>query len=76
MKCVMCKGGELAPGKTTVKVQGGETFVIIKNVPADVCRDCGEAYLDGNVALKIEKQVEEAVARQQKLKSFDMRPES
>ena len=21
MKCVMCKGGELAPGKTTVKVQ-------------------------------------------------------
>ena len=51
MKCVMCKGGELAPGKTTVKVQRGETLVIIKDVPADVCQDCGEAYLDGNVAL-------------------------
>lgn len=63
MKCVMCKGGELAPGETTVKVQRGETLVIIKDVPADVCRDCGEAYLDSNVALKIEKQVEEAVAR-------------
>ena len=63
MKCVMCKGGELASGKTTVKVQRGETLVIIKDVPADVCRDCGEAYLDSNVALKIEKQVEEAVAR-------------
>ena len=63
MKCVMCKGGELSPGKTTVKVQRGETLVIIKDVPADVCRDCGEAYLDGNVGLKIEKQVEEAVAR-------------
>ena len=63
MKCVMCKGGERAPGKTTVKVQRGETLVIIKDVPADVCQDCGEAYLDGNVAKKIEQQVEEAVAR-------------
>ena len=63
MKCVMCKGGELAPGKTTVKVQREETLVIIKDVPADVCLDCGEAYLDVNVARKIEQQVEEAVAR-------------
>ena len=63
MKCVMCKGGKLAPGETTLTVQRGETLVIIKDVPADVCQDCGEAYLDGNVALKIEKQVEEAVAR-------------
>ena len=63
MKCVMCKGGGIAPGKTTVKVQRGETLVIIKDVPADVCQDCGEAYLDGNVARKIEQQVEEAVAR-------------
>ena len=63
MKCVMCKGGELAPGKTTVKVQREETLVIIKDVPADVCRDCGEAYLDRFVASRIEKQVEEAVAR-------------
>ncbi|MHB8370987.1 MAG: YgiT-type zinc finger protein [Leptospirales bacterium] len=35
----------------------------MKDVPADVCQDCGEAYLDGNVARKIEQQVEEAVAR-------------
>jgi YgiT-type zinc finger domain-containing protein len=59
----MCKGGEFALGKTTVTVQRGETLVIIKDVPADVCRDCGEAYLDDNVAQKIEQQVEEAVAR-------------
>ncbi len=42
MKCVMCKGGELAPGKKTVKVQRGETLVIIKDVPADVCRVPGQ----------------------------------
>ena len=63
MKCVMCKRGKLAPGKTIVKVQRGETLLIIKDVPADVCQDCGEAYLDSNVAKKIEQQVEEAVAR-------------
>ena len=57
------QGGELAPGKTTVKVQRGETLVIIKDVPADVCQDCEEAYLDTTVSFNIEKQVEEAVAR-------------
>lgn len=63
MKCVMCKGGEITAGTTTVKVQRGETLVIIKDVPADVCQDCGEAYLDSIVASRIEKQVEDAVAR-------------
>jgi len=76
MKCVMCKGGELAPGKTTVNVQRGETLVIIKDVPADVCRDCGEAYLDDNVAGKIEQQSKKPWNDILKLKSFDMRPES
>ena len=32
MKCVMCKGGDLAPGKTTLTVQRGETILIIKDV--------------------------------------------
>ena len=63
MKCVICKTGETAPGYTTVIAQRSGTVLIIKEVPADVCQDCGEAYLDGNVARNIEKQVEEAVAR-------------
>ena len=70
MKCVMCKGGELAPGKTTVTGQRGETLVIIKDVPANVCKDCGEAYLDDQVGHKIEQKVEEAVVRHTEIGIF------
>nr|EES51716.1 MAG: hypothetical protein UBAL3_95660007 [Leptospirillum ferrodiazotrophum] len=62
-------------GYATVIAQRNGTVVIIKDVPADVCQDCGEAYLDDNVARKIEQQVEEAVHDILKLKFFDMRPE-
>jgi len=63
MKCVMCKGEDLDSGKTTVKVQREETLVIIKDVPADVCEDCGEYYLEETVARKVYAQAEEALKR-------------
>ena len=59
----MCKGEDLDSGKTTVKVQREETLVIIKDVPADVCEDCGEYYLEETVARKVYAQAEEALKR-------------
>jgi YgiT-type zinc finger domain-containing protein len=46
MKCVFCKTGETALGKTTLTMERGESVVVIRNVPGDVCQQCGEAYLD------------------------------
>ncbi len=45
MKCVICKQGETAAGKVTVTLERESTMVIIKQVPAQVCKDCGEYYL-------------------------------
>lgn len=45
MKCVICKTGETAPGKVTVTLQRDEATVLIKDVPAEVCDNCGEYYL-------------------------------
>lgn len=42
MKCVICKTGETRSGTTTVTLSRGETTVVIKNVPAEVCDTCGE----------------------------------
>ena len=45
MKCVICKTGETAPGKVTVTLQRDEATVLIKDVLAEVCDNCGEYYL-------------------------------
>ena len=37
----------------------GEGIIIIKNVPANVCAQCGEYYVDTQVALKLENIVDE-----------------
>jgi YgiT-type zinc finger domain-containing protein len=63
MRCVICKHGETAPGRVTVILQRGETVVIIKNVPAQVCNNCGEYYLDETVTGHVFAQAEDAVNR-------------
>ena len=61
MRCVICKTGETKPGKTTVTVQRGETTVLIKDTPAEMCGNCGEYYLDEAVARTVYMQANEAV---------------
>lgn len=63
MECVICKTGETAPGHATVVAQRNGTVVIVKEVPADLCQNCGEYYLDEPVASKVYLQAEEAVKR-------------
>ena len=63
MKCVICKAGDTAPGTVTVTLQRGDTVIIIRDVPASVCQNCGEYYLDEAVASKLYRQGEEAVQR-------------
>ena len=48
MKCVLCKNGDLSSGFVTVTLQRVDTTVITKGVPAEVCNNCGEYYLDEN----------------------------
>lgn len=48
-RCDLC-GGELRPGKTTLEIWRGEELLVIKDVPADVCQQCGEAYISASVS--------------------------
>ena len=59
MNCVLCKAN-LSDGKVNHIVDLGERIIIIKNVPANVCVQCGEYYVDTETALKLEPVVEEA----------------
>jgi YgiT-type zinc finger domain-containing protein len=46
MKCVICKSGITAPGIKSFMLEKGNSIVIVKGVPAQVCNQCGEAYFD------------------------------
>ncbi len=61
MRCVFCKQGDARPGEATVTLQRGETVVVIKGVPADICENCGEYYLSATVSEKVMAKAEAAV---------------
>lgn len=63
MICSLCKHGETAPGLVTVTLTRGDTVVVLKGVPADVCDNCGEYYLDTATAERLYQQADAAVAR-------------
>ena len=53
MKCVVCKQAETRPGVTTVTLQRGESTFVVRDVPAQVCPNCGEDYVDATVAAEL-----------------------
>lgn len=61
MNCVVCKHGETRPGHVTVTLQRGDTTVILKQVPAEVCENCGEYYLSDTVTGQVMNRAEVAV---------------
>jgi YgiT-type zinc finger domain-containing protein len=61
MTCVICKLGETQPGAVTVPLQRGETTVIVKQVPAEICDNCDEYSLSSDVSGQILEKAERAV---------------
>jgi len=60
MKCVICKHGETRHGTTTITLdRNGMTF-IVKSVPARVCANCGEEYVDEEVTAQLLRLAEKA----------------
>jgi len=53
-KCSFCKG-KLNEGKTEFVARVGEEVIVIKDVPAYICENCGEAYFTPEISRKIDK---------------------
>lgn len=58
MDCIVCKG-ELIKKEINHIVDIEGQIIIIKNVPAEVCKQCGESFFENQVALRLEQIVEE-----------------
>ncbi len=53
MECTLCKHGTTSAGKTTVTLFQDNCTVIVKDVPADICANCGEYYLSSEMTAKL-----------------------
>lgn len=60
MKCVVCRQAETHPGKATVTMERNGTTLVLKGVPARVCPNCGEEYVDEKVTRRLLQVAEEA----------------
>ena len=56
MKCFMCKG-TLVDKPTTFLTDLGDCIVVVKNVPSQVCLQCGEISYSNDVARNLEETV-------------------
>ena len=63
MECVLCKHGDTGPGNVSVTLQRGDSTIIIKGVPAEVCANCDEYYLSEVITRKVLKLAEDAVRK-------------
>jgi len=52
-----CCGGEIVERRVTLHRKVKESFVLLENVPAGVCKQCGTRYYTANVLKTIEESV-------------------
>jgi YgiT-type zinc finger domain-containing protein len=60
--CPLC-GGSRTPGRTTFTAELGVGVVVVRHVPALVCDQCGEEWLEDSVAADLEAAIADARAR-------------
>ena len=53
-KCYFCKA-KVVEQQITIDYRWGDTLVVIKDVPAGVCQQCGEKYLARGVYKGLER---------------------
>ena len=53
-RCPLC-GGRLRPGDATMPFVFGESAILVKDVPAEICQSCHEPYMIGAVADRVTK---------------------
>jgi YgiT-type zinc finger domain-containing protein len=63
MKCAICKNGNTYEGLTTVTLEQDNTLVIIKEVPAHICDNCGHYYLAEEFAARVMAIAQETVKK-------------
>lgn len=73
MECSLCKIGVTEKGFVTVTLEKNDSIILIKNVPAEVCSNCGHYYLSEEVTAEVLQKGKEAVATGAELEVIKLR---
>lgn len=60
MKCPICKHGETQSGSASITLERSGATVVFRNVPAEICDNCGEAFHSAEVTAALLQQAESA----------------
>lgn len=74
MNCPLCKTGVLKPGTRTNLFERGETVLVVRDVPALVCNQCGDSYYDADVTEWCRLMLNEALGRKEEMVVTAFRP--
>ena len=61
MTCLLCRTGDCKEGHTTMTLTRGEAVIVLKNVPAMVCQQCGHAYLESETTKMVLNKANRAI---------------
>ncbi|KYJ85697.1 hypothetical protein AS592_01145 [Sulfurovum riftiae] len=61
MKCMICKHGEMEKGFTTITLEKDGATILFKHVPALLCDNCGEKYIDEKITSELLTKAQEIV---------------
>ncbi|HNZ54133.1 MAG TPA: type II toxin-antitoxin system MqsA family antitoxin [bacterium] len=53
-KCFVCKHNVIKPGTVNKMFENEGRFIIVKDIPALICENCGEIYFETEVMQKLE----------------------
>lgn len=69
--CMYCKSNDLVLTTTTHVVNYKGCVIVIKNVPCEECEQCGEKYYSNEVAVQLERLVNNAKKFMQEISVID-----
>jgi len=69
--CPLCSGN-LYESTSTFTVDIKQVLVVVRNVPAKVCRQCGESWIMDDAAEKLEQIVFDAKLKRSHIEVIDM----
>ena len=62
MKCMHCPTGQTAAGTKASTLERGNTLLIVRHVPAEVCTTCGAAVYDADATDRLRELLDDAVS--------------
>lgn len=73
MECALCKVGSTEKGKVTITLERNNAIILIKDVPAEICTNCGHYYLSEEITRVVMEKGNEAVANGAELEVFSLK---